>query len=143
MILVLSSFKKLVLRNVVCGSDQFQSAVFFHTIVPETIVRDGKTSKLKNIAEFYILDGFVINYYLTYDKTPKTSSVIILGGIHPNANTDTRLFCLPPFMKYKILDNQYIIDLKKVIQVWNLDNCHFVPNQNDYEVNKSWLKKLR
>lgn len=83
----------------------------------------------------YILDGFIINYFVV-DEISKVTSVNIFGGIHPNTNTDTRLFCLPTYMKHVELTPQYVIDLRKVLSIWNLNNCHFMPNECDYHARR-------
>lgn len=132
---MLNLFKKLALRSITGGRKEFYSMLINKPVFPLTLVKGKTEFDIITTHDKYILDGFIINYFIV-DDIPRTTSVNIFGGIHPNTNTDTRLFCLPKYMIHAELTPQYVIDLRKILSIWNLNNCHFIPNEADYAVRR-------
>lgn len=134
--LVWNLFKKLALRSISGGKKEFRSLFIMKEIIPETLIQG------ENIYDFtwthnkYLIDGFIINYFISINERPMITSVSIFGGSHPNADSNTRVFCLPNHMKNKELTPQYVIDLRKTMSIWNLNSCHFMPNPADYKTRR-------
>lgn len=129
---VWSLFKKLGRHNKVGGQKHDYSLLIDKMVVPTHMVRNEKTYELIHVDDSYIIDGFIINYFMN-SNIPKVTSISIFGGMHPNADRNTRIFCVPEYMKYKELNKIYMNDVRKMMQIWNLDNCHYVPNPHDYK----------
>ena len=67
------------------------------------------------------------------DNTERLQSFSIFGGIHPNADYETGVFCMPDYMKHKPICKELIYDIRIVLRIWNLLSCFFIPDKNTYE----------
>lgn len=136
----MSLFKRRDQReiHIASKSKQYKTHIYLEILAPNRLYDGDYAYRIKRISSKYALTGFIVQTSMI-DGIEKVLSVITIGGLHPNSDVDTGVFCLPNYMKYQEFNDRYITDLRKTIKIWNLNNCHHYPTREmDYEVGDEW-----
>ena len=92
-------------------------------ITPDTMIRSRKAYEIKNLHPLLIIRGFIV---FTENQLVKN---IMVMGIHPNVEPDTKMFCLPDHKLNKKFTERYFTQFMKILKTYYLDDCYFLPTK--------------
>jgi len=96
--------------------------IYQEEIVPDRVVKKKAAYEITYLSSFLIIKGFtvVVDYNDLVEK-------VFLFGLHPNCDLETNLFCLPDNRKNVPFTEGYYENLKSLLRVYYLDDCHYKP----------------
>lgn len=132
----LFSLKKQTPHSIVLptSNKEFGITTIYHENIEPITLINISTEKIISSNELYHLKGFMILSWLDEsDNKEKLKSFSVFGGAHPNADPKTHVFCMPDWMEDKQVNDHLIHDIRKILRIWNLLSCFFIPEKNTYE----------
>jgi hypothetical protein len=114
------------------GTTEGILTIYYDPMEPVGIRNEAEERIIKS-DEMYHLKGFITRTFIDKDGIEKLQSIQTFGGVHPNVDYETGVFCMPDYMKAKPVSENLIHDIRIVLRVWNLLSCFFVPGKNQYE----------
>ena len=115
----------------ISGKVVAEEYIYLETIKPDRAIKN------KNAYEIsYILPQFVVKGFCIFVMNSKVIRVTIFG-LHPNADAETGVFCLPDHKLNVKFDENYLDLLRSNLRTYYLDSAHFIPEKMELKKMKS------
>lgn len=127
----MKKFNATYLENLDCN-------VYFSDvdIVPKYVVNNGNVWRI-DVPSIYTIKKIRILVEEVTDKIIKVK----IDAPHPNASLYDGDFCLPKSFQGRTLDENSYDYLIKMLSMWNIDSCYFIPG--DFKYQKKVGEKLK
>jgi len=112
------------------GKELLREILYIEKIKPEKAIKEKNAYEIVYVSPQFILNGFIVT---TINDIVQNIHIL---GLHPNANLDTKEFCIPDHKKEVLYDEIYYDLLRSNLKTYYLDNSHFIPEKLE-------LKKLK
>lgn len=90
-------------------------------ITPDTMIKSRKAYEITYLHHLFVINGLVV---ITENDLVLN---VLLMGIHPNRDPETKMYCLPKYREKKKFTKEYFERLLKTIKTYYLDDCYFQP----------------
>ena len=91
-------------------------------IIPKTVVVNRKTYPILEVDEELIHNEHIV---LLVDDT--LQGLILPSSMHPNCNTENKLFCLPDNLVSTLYDENIQRYIESILETHYLDSAYFMP----------------
>ena len=107
-----------------------QELLYIEKIKPNRAIKEKNAYEIVYVPSQFILNGFIVT------TTNQLVQSIHILGLHPNADLNTKQFCLPNHKMETEYNDIYYDLLRTNLKTYYLDNAHFIPEKIE-------LKKLK
>lgn len=96
---------------------------FERKIIPKKLICNTSIYKIIITKPTFIIRNFDI--YVNKDE--KIEKIIITNGKHPNCNPETKIMCLPDYIKDLEMNNQTLNMIICMIEIFNFNSAYYQP----------------
>jgi hypothetical protein len=112
------------------GKEILKELLYLEKIKPEKAIKEKNAYEIIYVPPQFVLNGFIVTL------VNKIVHHVHVFGLHPNADMNTKEFCLPEHKLQTEYDDIYYDLLRSNLKTYYLDNAHFIPEKLE-------LKKLK